>query len=80
MWGNEDVDMDMYSFKDVKKEQQKKLDVGGMRTLTWICIVSKLWRKSSRRSWMWRNEDVDMDMYSFKDVEKEQEKKLDVRE
>ena len=42
MWGNEDVDMDMYSFKDVKKEQQKKLDVGGMRTLTWICIVSKM--------------------------------------
>ena len=29
MWGNEDVDMDMYSFKAVKKEQEKKLDVGG---------------------------------------------------
>ena len=42
MWGNEDVDMYMYSFKAVKKEQEKKLDVGGMRTLTWICIVSKL--------------------------------------
>ena len=28
MWGNEDVDMDMYSFKAVKKEQEKKLDVG----------------------------------------------------
>ena len=28
MWGNEDVDMNMYSFKAVKKEQEKKLDVG----------------------------------------------------
>ena len=42
--------MDMYSFKDVEKEQEKKCEerageevgCGGMRTLTWICIVSKM--------------------------------------
>ena len=37
MWGNEDVDMDMYSFKMLEE-----VGCGGMRTLTCICIVSKL--------------------------------------